>query len=146
MTKPRIFLAAPISAFPNECDYQSYRTIILNLIKVLEQDYIVESELTKIADVSAYDNPATSAEKDFKSIDFCDFFLLHHPQKMQTSALIELGYALAKEKKVIIISDKKILPYLTLGLPEISKIVKIIDSVALNENIISEILKILKNM
>lgn len=43
---------------------------------------------------------------------------MFHPQKMQTSTLIELGYACAFNVKIIIIGNKNNLPYLAKGLEE----------------------------
>ena len=117
MNKIKIFLAAPISAFDDENEYRKYRNIILSLILSLRQDeFDVYSEVEHVTEKSNYDSPAQSVKDDFEKIKKSDVFLLFHPKKAQTSALIELGYAYAMQKKVIIISRKELLPYLALGI------------------------------
>lgn len=55
---------------------------------------------------------------------------------MQTSTFIELGYAVAKGKNIIIIiiGEKDMLPYLALGLSKYSSNIKIISSSELDAN------------
>lgn len=133
MTKKRIFLAAPISAFTDEDEYQEYRKKILNLICYLrENSFDVYSEVERVTDQSNYDSPEDSVEDDFRKINVFDTFLLLHPKKFQTSALIELGYAYAREKTIVIVGPTDALPYLALGLPLVSASVSIIDSCDLN--------------
>jgi nucleoside 2-deoxyribosyltransferase len=58
---------------------------------------------------------------------------------MQTSTLIELGYAVAKEKKIIVIGKTDILPYLALGLSKYSSDIKILPYSELNESIFEQV-------
>ena len=71
-------------------------------------------------DIADYDSPAASAAKDFNNVLNSEYFILLYPQRVVSSALIELGYALAKGKKILIISsDKNALPYMALELDKI---------------------------
>lgn len=117
MSKRSIFLAAPISGFSVEQEYQKYRKSVLALIAGLRKlSFEVYSEIERISNASDYDSPENSAETDFHRIDQMDVFLLLHPVKEQSSTLIELGYAYAKGKTIVIVGDTMNLPYLVLGL------------------------------
>lgn len=75
-----------------------------------------------------YQRPEEAAKDDFNAIENCDNFLLFYPQKLVTSALIELGYAL-RDRDNIIICTKNIntLPFLARKLDSINKNVKVIE-------------------
>ena len=129
MIKKKIFLAAPISGFSKENEYQKYREKVLNLMIYLRKNsFDVYSEVERVTGKDNYDSPGDSVKEDFKKINDLDAFLLLHPKKFQTSALIELGYAYAKEKKIVIVGPTDVLPYLALGLPLASSNVSVIDS------------------
>lgn len=146
MNKIKIFLAAPISGFGDEEKYSAYRKKLINFINSLKNAYVVYSEIEKIDDTDSYDKPGESAIEDFSNISNSDVFILFHPAHMQTSSFIELGYAIAKNKKIIIIADLKDLPYLALGLEEFSSSVKIIQSSEISEQTIDIALKELKKI
>ncbi len=116
MSKPKIFLAAPISGFQDECKYATYRENVLMLISLLLDKYDIRSEIQNISETEPYDTPEESLKKDFNEIEEADIFLLLHPMRMQTSSLIELGYACALKKKLLIVGKKEDLPYLVHGL------------------------------
>lgn len=118
MNKKIVFLATPISAFPEKKEYENYRTNIMNLVKILKLNCNVYSEIEHVSNENDYDSPVISANNDLKKIDECDIFIFHHPAKMQSSTLFELGYAFAMKKDIIIISNKNDLPYLCKGLIE----------------------------
>lgn len=139
MSKIKIFLAAPISGFKDEAEYRKNRENLLNLINKLSIKFQVYSEISNIGSLSTYDEPGESAIKDFSQIAEADVFIIYHPMNMQTSTLIELGYAVAKEKKIIIIGNTDILPYLALGLSKYSSDIKIISCSELNEVIFRQV-------
>ncbi len=137
--KIKIFLAAPISGFKNESEYKKNRENLLNLINKLSIKFQVYSEISNIGSLASYDEPGESAIKDFKEISESDVFIIYHPMNMQTSTLIELGYAIAKGKKIIVIGKTDILPYLTLGLSKYSSDIKIISYSELDEGICRQV-------
>lgn len=116
MIKQKIFLAAPISGFQDEHQYTIYRENVLSLISLLSDRYDICSEIQNISKTESYDTPEESLEKDFSEIEKADIFMLLHPMRMQTSSLIELGYACALKKKLLIVGRKEDLPYLVLGI------------------------------
>ncbi len=145
MIKPRIFLAAPISGFTNKNEYEIYRIKVLSLISFLRKaGYDVCSELESITDDTGYDSPSKSATEDFQRISQSDIFLMLHPQKMQTSTLIELGYACALKKRIVIVGNRSNILYLALGLQELSNPTIIIEANDLSEKVFTEIVHCLK--
>lgn len=98
MNRIKFFLAAPISGFNEELEYKKNRENLLELIRKLSIKFNVYSEILNIGTLASYDEPGKSAIKDFAEIDESDIFIIYHPANMQTSTLIELGYAVAKQK------------------------------------------------
>ena len=139
MSRIKIFLAAPISAFKNEAEYIRNQKDILSLISKLDAKFQVYSEILNIGTLSLYDEPGESVIKDLNEIDLSDVFIIYHPMNMQTSTFIELGYAVAKGKKIIIIGKMDDLPFLILGLSKYSSDIKIIPSSELGEDVFEQV-------
>ncbi len=139
MNKLNIFIAAPISGFSDENQYLKYRNGVLKMIEILRKEHVVFSEIENFEKLDSYDDPGKSALEDFNKISNSDVFILMHPSKMQTSALIELGYALAHKKNIIIVSRKKYLPFLTLGLCDVMENVKLIETIDVSDETINEV-------
>jgi len=144
MNKKKIFLATPISAFKDNIEYQNYRKSFLNFVDILKKSFEVFSEIELMSNLNEYDSPLKSVLIDFQKIDESDFFILHHPKQLQSSTLIELGYAFAKNKKIIIIANKTNLPYLVIGMSEYSNTVQIIDDLISDKKYINKIFTILE--
>lgn len=139
MNKLNIFIAAPISGFSSKYKYLNYRNGVLKMIEALRKDCVVFSEIENFTKLDSYDEPGKSAIEDFNKILNSDVFILMHPSKMQTSALIELGYAIAHKKNIIIVSQKKFLPFLTLGLCDVIDNVKLVETSKISEEIINKV-------
>lgn len=136
----KIFLSTPISAFSANQDYTEYRQQVLNFISVLREKNIVYSEIEGISKLNYYDKPSDALSKDLDIIEKSEVFVIHHPFRMQTSALMELGYAIALNKRIIIIGNREDLPYLALGLPEKTSNALIIDTSSLSVQTAEEVL------
>lgn len=134
-----IFISTPISGFSDENEYNIYREFVLKLIRKLRECYSVCSEVEQITDFKSYDSPGKSIVDDFKSITNNDIFLFLHPSKMQTSSLIELGYAVALNKRILIVGRREDLPYLAIGLKSYSNKTIIIDTPVLSDKTIDQI-------
>ncbi len=80
------------------------------------------------SDEHEYQPPEIAAREDFNAIEKCRNFLFYYPEKVPTSALIELGYALRDRDNILICSkDKHTLPFLARGLGGLSENVKLIE-------------------
>lgn len=115
----KLFIAAPISGFETLKEYEDYRAEVVDFINDLKsarEDIEIFCELLRVKDEDDYMTPEKSCEEDFGAIEKSDMFLLFHPRKAQTSALMELGYAYAKGKKIIIVGQEDDLPYMARGL------------------------------
>lgn len=145
MIKKSVFLATPISGFSKEKDYIKYRMDVMNIIAHIKYKYNVYSEIEKLTGLNDYDDPGKSALEDFQKILEADIFLLIHPQRMQTSSLIELGYAIANKKNIVIVAKYRDLPFLALGLSKVMQNIKVIDSNIINNDLIDKIMNILEN-
>lgn len=145
MNKLNVFIATPISGFDDENDYVKYRNSVLEMIGELRKEYIVFSEIENFTKLDSYDDPGKSALEDFNMILKSDIFILLHPAKMQTSTMVELGYALAHKKNIIIISQKKHLPFLTLALCNVIDNVTLIETSDINNAITDKVVSLMKN-
>ena len=137
----RIFLSTPISCFRDPCELQAYKNSVKNLIVELKKNHSVCSEIEKIEKQSDYDTPEKSISTDLESIKKCDVFVLHYPKSIPTSALIELGFAIAFNKRIIIITPQiAMLPYLSLGTSSVCSESLIIESESLDLQTINKIM------
>lgn len=121
--------------------FEAYRKEILRFIKKIREKHIIYSEIEGICNKKDYDSPADSIVKDIDSIQKCDIFILHYPEKTPTSALIELGFAIAYGKRIIIITpDAYSLPYLAIGIPTYCRSSSIIESEDFNQKAMEQVL------
>lgn len=127
--KIKLFIAAPISSFDNELDYIQLREKLLQIISRITDifnDIQITSELIQIQSLKGFESPAISAKKDFLNIKECTHFIIFYPRKIVSSALIELGYAIALDKNILIITpNKETLPYMAQELNSIYETTRI---------------------
>ena len=139
-----VFLATPISTFREHDEFLKYRKSVVKLVSILRKEHSVTCELDEIGGKVGYDSPEDSFTKDFSAIKESDCFILHYPNPLPTSALIELGFAIALEKKVIIVTpDKQQLPYLVQSIEKVGTAYSIIENRCLGKTTIRRILDIL---
>ncbi|MEI9808169.1 MAG: hypothetical protein WDO16_09990 [Bacteroidota bacterium] len=119
-----IFLSTAMAVLADE-DLKKRREEVLATIEELHQlqykRIFYAAEQMKKAD--EFDDPAKAAREDLKAILESNNFIFLYPEKMPTSALIELGYALAEKKSIMIMTpDRKLLPYLAQGLDKFDNV------------------------
>ena len=113
----RVFISAPISGFIEAEEYRLFRHFLLRLITALRGNGLdVCSEIEQISSSDDYSTPQKSVKDDFDNILRSDIFLFCHPKVMQTSSFIELGFACAVNKRIVIAGKMVNLPYLAKGL------------------------------
>lgn len=129
-----VFLSTPISGFSQSENYHIFRENVLKLIRRLRKSFQVCAEIELIDCVNKYDSPEKSVEDDFENIKRNEVFLFLHPAKMQSSSLIELGYAIGHDKQIVIAGKRSDLPYMAFGLERYSDKVRVIDVDVLSED------------
>lgn len=121
----KIFLSTPIAGFSSEVEYEEYRKQLMGLHEKLCKIYGKDSIFAAFANTSTfsdYDSPEVSAQNDIEAIKNCDLFIIFYPGKIATSALVELGIAVAEQKYIILVSPKlSTFPYMVQGLPAMYK-------------------------
>ncbi|MCL1877556.1 MAG: hypothetical protein FWF80_01730 [Defluviitaleaceae bacterium] len=124
--KPTVFIATPIAAFASRCDYDEFRAYLIGLAEKLKASVTIFSAALTVPDVLSYDSPASSARQDFLTIEKSEFFVLIYPQNIPTSALVELGYALALKKKILILTvNRDTLPWMLREIDDVYNHVKV---------------------
>ena len=142
----KVFLLTPISCFNNKAELINYKESITNLLSAIKKQHTVCAEIETIMDEADYDTPEKSIETDLQSIRNCDIFIIHYPTKVPSSALIELGVAIALNKRIIIItSSKNTLPYLALGIPSTINKSIILESNSFDDDFIDKMLYFLNS-
>ena len=146
MNRKKLFLATPMSGFRSAEMYASYRERLLELIAALSGRDEVYSEMQRAASEEAFESPETSVREDFHEIEVSDLFLLLHPCRMQTSTLMELGYACALKKPVVLVGESENLPYMALGLKKPTYNALLIESSDISPETITKILAALEEL
>lgn len=142
----KLFFATPISSIKDYDDLIKYKRSLVKLMSVLRTEHDVVCEIDAIRSADQYDSPKDSYLKDFAAISECDVFLLHYPSPSPTSALIELGCALALNKRVIVITpDKNCLPYLAREIDKAGVGCSVIESNYLGKVTTQKIIDLLRN-
>lgn len=142
----RIFFATPISSIKEHDEYVKYRRNVVKFINTLRLEHDVICEIDKIRKADDYESPKESYVMDFGAISECDAFILHYPISTPTSALVELGFALALDKRVIIITpDRNRLPYLMRELDSVGNGNYIVENKCLGKVTTNKVLDTLKN-
>lgn len=140
-----IFLSTPISDCVCHNSIHNYKGAISLLVERMRKSHMVWSEIERIASQNDYETPENSIQKDLHAIQSCDLFVLHYPHKVPTSALIELGFAIANNKRIIVITPKiSTLPFLAQGINALRSDSIIIDSERLDNDTIDRIMSVLE--
>lgn len=141
----KLFIATPISTFSDPEEYNAYKKTVVKLVSTLREKHVVSCEIDEIESEAQYDSPKDSFNKDYSAISKCDTFILHYPSPSPTSALIELGFAIALNKMIIIITpNRSKLPYLVQTLDEVGNNYCIIESNELGTKTTKRIIEVLR--
>ncbi len=104
----KVFIGAPMSAL-DPASYTDLRERLLGMIDHIRRAETVESVYfagSDIASASDFSDPAGAAASDFTALKACDVFVFFYPERSASSVLVELGYALALQKRTIIIVQR----------------------------------------
>ena len=115
----RIFLAAPMSASSKQEYEQNFHDISylqkeLRDMRRVEDVYFAGEEKPSKTDFTP--SPSEAFRDDVMTLAEANIFVFIYPQKVLTSALIELGMALGMKKRTFIfVRNPEDLPYLLIG-------------------------------
>jgi|GEM_PF-3476466 len=125
-----VFISFPIASMPDDEKQQNIKEFANQLEKELNRLGYKKNFNASVhfSDKHDYQAPKVAAKIDFDALDKSRNFLMIYPEKLATSALIELGYALAARKNIIMCSDNlHTLPFLARGFNETFKNVSFIE-------------------
>lgn len=107
-----VFLSAPMNTINAE-DYKQQRKELIRMKNALFKIGFsnVLCPAINIEDTKHFDGTTIAVKNNFKNLKQSESFILVYLQSRATSSLIELGYAIATGKRVVVFYKKKI-PYL----------------------------------
>lgn len=116
-----IFIAFPIAAVKNITERKALNDFAKRLeteLKRIGYKKIFNASL-HFSNNHEHQPPPIAAKIDIKAIDSSKNFILLYPEKIATSALIELGYAMSGNKNIVMCSNNiYTLPFLARGFSE----------------------------
>lgn len=112
----QLFIAAPMSGFSSEEEYFSHRNMTLSLVEKLKASHLVSSVYyagTDVTTSSSYSGSNNAFHVDVSNLVKSDAMLFLYPNKVVSSALVEVGIAIGKcIPIVIVVNDRSDLPYM----------------------------------
>lgn len=105
-----IYLSCPMASIKNDDEYKTIRSLALNAIKTLKDHCGVNeiyAPIEHIEDKSHFDGQEKAAVDNFEKLKTSEFLLCLYPKPIPTSVLVEIGYGIALNKKIIIFTLKK---------------------------------------
>ena len=108
-----VFISAPMASV-NQDEYEKMRRWVLDVHDTFERyKYTAFYAGKHLMDRDEFEDPAEAVKADLKAVDESSNFVMIYPQRVATSGLVELGYALARNKRIwILIKNEDDLPYL----------------------------------
>lgn len=122
----RVFLASPMASFSSP-QYAEDREAMIRLKAVLESAgftvFYAGDELPLAEENQRWDDEALALRISLREIEKASLFILHYPAHLATSAIFELGYAVARNKRVALyVRDHNDLPFLVRGLAQLPQV------------------------
>lgn len=111
-----IFIAAPLSGRSESFSYEESRREILEVMRRLRETHGIARAYyagEAIETTDAFSDQSLALERDIAAIRSCSVFLMLYPERIVSSALVEIGYAMAVGKPCIVLArDRTDLPFL----------------------------------
>jgi hypothetical protein len=111
-----LFISVPMAAFDVENEFELFHKTTLDIVHEIKKNckfkniFYAGQEIKSPIDFESEDS---SIVEDYDACFRSKYFMLIYPQKIATSALIELGWAMAHKKPIIIfVKNRKDLPFL----------------------------------
>ena len=111
-----LFVSVPMASFNESHEYEKFRESILDAIRGIKKSCSFKNVFFAGQEISSFkdfDSEDLSIVEDYTALKNSNNFILIYPQKIATSALVELGWAMVMKKPIIIFAkDRNDLPYL----------------------------------
>ena len=111
-----LFVSTPMASIAGEREYDRWRGLVLTSIDVIKDKFGFEEVVCPMEQISGsaeFEDPEFVAAKDLLQLQQCEYFLMLYPSQLASSVLVELGYAIAQNKKsVVLVQDKMQLPFI----------------------------------
>lgn len=111
-----LFVSTPMAAFNSSKEYEKNRAAMLDVAREIkklcdfDKVFYAGSEISTFKEFESAD---LSVVEDYNALEYSDNFMIIYPKKITTSAFIELGWAMAMGKPIIIFVKNRVdLPYL----------------------------------
>jgi hypothetical protein len=105
-----LFVSAPMAAFETEKEFQSSRNAVFDVVRGIKKSCNFKSVFyagNEIESQRDFESEDISVVEDYDACYRSTYFMLIYPQKLATSALIELGWAMAHKKPTIIFAKRR---------------------------------------
>jgi len=111
-----LFVSTPMAAFGTSGEYEKFREATLDTIRGIKRSCAFSDVFfagQEISSFKEFESEDLSVVQDYAALKNSTNFILIYPQKLATSALIELGWAMVMKKPIIIFAkNKDDLPFL----------------------------------
>lgn len=146
---PTIFVSVPVSSFAAKHFALRFQECLSSLLYSLRQS-IPDAEIYCAAEetmrTGKYSSPREATIKDFGVLERSHLVLFIYPDSVPTSALIELGYAIARQKFIVCVTPAlKTLPFMAQSFHELLPNYRLLEANILEEGAIPLILSALQN-
>jgi len=105
-----LFVSAPMAAFETNQEFQSSRSAIVNMVRAMKKHCQFEDVFyagQEIESKENFESEDLSVVENYDALFRSRYFIFIYPKKIATSALIELGWAMAHKKPIIIFAKKR---------------------------------------
>ena len=124
-TKYSLFISTPMSSFSTDAAYQQHREEIMELINALRKNTRFKSVYfsgESLKSQEEFITPDHAIMQDFGALEASAVFIMIFPGSVNSSVIVEAGYALALGKpSIYFVKDKKELPFMLREVAQISK-------------------------
>lgn len=110
-----IFISAPMAAWNSDEEYQTHRSFVLNLRDALVAHCKFKHIFYAGTDISKaeWEPNDISAKEDFSALYHSKYVILLYPKQLASSALVEIGAAIANGTSCIFfVSSRNVLPFI----------------------------------
>lgn len=107
-----VFVASPMASV-DDVAFATTRGVVLAILAAIRAaGGTAFSAIERIATKLEFDAPNVAVMDDLDALDRARSLVLFYPAPVATSALVEVGYALAREKTIVLLAPQRdVLPY-----------------------------------